>query len=179
MKLSDLHIRKNGDLARVVATVHFEEKNEPAKEIFIETEAAFADDLAAHPHAFAVGCLIPALYFSERRLALEEAICPRLKEGLETVMAIMHHWTAGAFPAPDHRSAAVENRPLCRQNSPWGDLSLRRHGSAGRTQIAQGQLHALAPRLSARCIAGPWLRHRRGRRGGEPNTMCSNAPRPP
>ena len=97
MKLSHLHLQKSGDLVRVVATVHFEEKNAPAKEIFIETEAAFADDLANHPHAFAVGCLIPALYFGERRLALEEAICPRLKEGLETVMAIMHHWTAGAF----------------------------------------------------------------------------------
>jgi len=97
MKLSGLHIQKSGDLARVVATVHFEEKNEPAREIFIETEAAFADDLANHPHAFAVGCLVPALFFGEKRLALDEAICPRLKEGLETVMAIMQHWTDGAF----------------------------------------------------------------------------------
>jgi len=116
MKLSDLKVQKSGDLARVVATVHFEEINEPSREIFIETEAAFADDLTAHPHAFAVGCLIPALYFSERRLALEEAICPRLKEGLETVMAIMHHWTAAAFTpltieAPLLKSALYADNP--------------------------------------------------------------------
>ena len=97
MKLSDLHVRRNGALARAAATVYFEENDKPAQEIFIETEAAFADDLAANPHAFAVGCLVPALFFGEKRLALDEAICPRLKEGLETVMAIMHHWTDGAF----------------------------------------------------------------------------------
>ncbi len=97
MKLTDLHIIKNGDTARAVATVHFEEGRRPAKEIFFETEASFADALAANPHAFAVGCLVPALYFSERRLAFDEAICPTLKEGLETVMAIMKHWSGGAF----------------------------------------------------------------------------------
>ena len=97
MKLSDLHVRKNGDLARVAARVHFEENDRPPQEIFIETEAAFADDLEATPHAFAVGCIIPALFFGEKRLALDEAICPRLKEGLETVMALMQHWTNGTF----------------------------------------------------------------------------------
>jgi hypothetical protein len=97
MKLTDLHTRNNGDLTRVAATVHFEETDKPPREIFIETETAFAGDLAVIPHAFAVGCLIPALYFKEARLSLEAAICPGLKEGLETVMAIMQHWTAGAF----------------------------------------------------------------------------------
>lgn len=97
MRLSDLHIRKNGDRTRAVATVHFEMIDRPAQEIFIETEAPFAGDLAANPHAFVVGCLIPALYFGERRIALSQAICPRLKEGLQTVMAIMRHWTHGAF----------------------------------------------------------------------------------
>jgi hypothetical protein len=97
MKLTNLHMRRNGDLIRAEASVRFEDNAQPARKIFIETETAFADAIFANPHAFAVGCLIPALYFGERRLALDEAICPRLKEGLETVMAIMHHWTGGRF----------------------------------------------------------------------------------
>lgn len=97
MKLSNLKKRDNDSLTRVMATVTFEDCNQPAREIFIETEAAFGEALIASPHAFAVGCIIPALHFGERRLAIEEAICPRLKEGLETVMALMHHWTAGQF----------------------------------------------------------------------------------
>jgi hypothetical protein len=116
MKLSDLNVLKNGVLARAMATVHFEESDRPPQEIFIETEAAFADSLTAGPHAFAVGCLIPALYFGERRLALDEAICPRLKEGLETVMAIMAHWTAGKFKpltiaAPLLKNALYAEKP--------------------------------------------------------------------
>ena len=97
MKLSNFHMGKDKGLACATATVHFEESDRPPKNIFIETEATFADALAASPHAFAVGCLIPALYFAERRLAIDEAICPVLKEGLETVMAIMKHWSAGAL----------------------------------------------------------------------------------
>jgi hypothetical protein len=80
-----------------VATVTFEEGDQPEQEIFIETETRFAEDIFANPHAFAVGCIIPALYFGERRLAVDQAICPRLKEGLTTVMALMHHWTQGSF----------------------------------------------------------------------------------
>jgi len=97
MKLSNLHVRKNDGLTRAVASVTFEESNQAAQEIFIETETTFAEDIFASPHAFAVGCIIPALYFGERRLALEEAICPRLKEGLETVMVLMQNWTDGMF----------------------------------------------------------------------------------
>ena len=97
MRLSNLQTRKNDDLIRAVATVTFEDSNQPQQEIFIETEATFAEDIFANPHAFAVGCIIPALYFGERRLAIDQAVCPRLKEGLETVMALMHHWTGGTF----------------------------------------------------------------------------------
>ena len=111
MKLSDFRLLKHDDLVRAAATVHFEECDRPAQEIFIDTEADFACDLAANPHAFAVGCLIPALYFGERRLALDEAICPRLKEGLETVMAILHHWTTGAFQPLTIEAPLLNNAP--------------------------------------------------------------------
>lgn len=97
MRLLDFQMKKNDGLVRAVATVTFEDCDQPAKTIFIETETAYAESIFPNPHAFAVGCLIPALYFGERRLALDEAICPQLKEGLETVMRIMHHWTSGQF----------------------------------------------------------------------------------
>jgi len=97
MRLSNFHMIKTDALMRAVATVDFEDCEQPVQEIFIETEEAFAKDIFPNPHAFAVGCIIPALYFGERRLAIDDAICPRLKEGLETVMALMHHWTGGRF----------------------------------------------------------------------------------
>ena len=97
MRLANLHMRQHDGLIRAVATVHFEDCDQPAQEIFIETETVFDEAIYANPHAFAVGVIIPALFFGERRLVLDEAICPRLKEGLETVMTLMHHWTNGQF----------------------------------------------------------------------------------
>jgi hypothetical protein len=97
MKLSNLHKQSRGDLIRTAATVVFEDCQQPVQEVFIETEEAFGDAIMPNPHAFAVGCIIPALYFGERRLAIDAAICPRLKEGLDTVMALMRHWTDGRF----------------------------------------------------------------------------------
>lgn len=95
MILSDFHTRHTAGRVRAAATVTFEDCGQPQKEVFIETEAAFAGDLLANPNAFAVGCLVPALRFKEQRLAIHGRICPMLKEGLETVMAILRHWTAG------------------------------------------------------------------------------------
>jgi hypothetical protein len=97
MRLANLQLKKDRDLIRAAAKVVFEDTDQADQEIFIETETAFAAAIAPNPHAFAVGCIIPALYFGERRLAIGEPVCPRLKEGLETVMALMHHWTGGRF----------------------------------------------------------------------------------
>lgn len=116
MKLSNFHMGKNETFASATATVHFEESDRPSQKIFIETETAFAEALAANPHAFAVGCIIPALYFGERRLAIDEAICPVLKEGLETVMTIMKHWSAGAFRPLSIEAPLLKN---IRHEAPW------------------------------------------------------------
>jgi hypothetical protein len=97
MRLTNLHSRQNNAMTRVTATVTFEDADQPVQDIFFETETAFAQSIEANPHAFAVGCIVPALYYGEQRLALQEAICPRLKEGLETVMALLRHWTDGQF----------------------------------------------------------------------------------
>jgi hypothetical protein len=46
MKLSNLHMRKNDGLTRAVASVAFEDSDQPAQEIFIETETAYAESIS-------------------------------------------------------------------------------------------------------------------------------------
>lgn len=82
---------------RVVATVNWEDCNQPQKDIFIETEKPFTEDISCNPHAFLVGCIIPAMHFGEKRIVLDTEICPGLKEGLETVMSLMKEWSGGQF----------------------------------------------------------------------------------
>jgi hypothetical protein len=95
MRIFDLKKVSRGGLARIAATVAWEDTDRPEREIYIETEAAYGDDIAPLADAFVTGALVPALHFGERRLKVEGDICPRLKEGLATVMGLMRVWSGG------------------------------------------------------------------------------------
>ncbi len=101
MRIVDLDWERDGKRAHVSAIVKWEDCNEPDREIFIETTEAFGKDLAANPHAFLVGCIVPAMHFGEKRIAMDSEICPGLKEGLETVMALMTKWSDGKYQPLD------------------------------------------------------------------------------
>ena len=97
MRISNVTFSSQEKQARVMATVQWEDCDRPDHDIFIETEEAFAQDLSLNPHAFLVGCIIPALHFGERRIFLDAEICPNLREGLDTVMGLMKEWTQGEY----------------------------------------------------------------------------------
>ncbi len=97
MRISNLKFSNEEKQARVMATIQWEDCDRPDHEIFIETEEEFVQDLSLNPHSFLVGCIIPALHFGERRIFLDAEICPTLREGLETVMALMKEWTQGEY----------------------------------------------------------------------------------
>ncbi|MBT8358491.1 MAG: hypothetical protein HKO79_01745 [Desulfobacterales bacterium] len=95
MQITNLKSIKSQERVGVAATVIWEDCDQPQKDIYIETEAPFTADISCNPHAFLVGCLIPAMHFGERRIVLEQEVCPGLKEGLETIMSLMKEWSAG------------------------------------------------------------------------------------
>ena len=95
MQISNIKSIKNEERVRVAATVIWEDCDQPPKDIYIETEAPFTADISCNQHAFLVGCLIPAMHFGEKRIVLDAAICPGLKEGLETVMSLIKEWSSG------------------------------------------------------------------------------------
>lgn len=116
MKLVDLRKNTREGLTRVACTVVWENRPEPERDIYIETEAAFTDDIEPLAEAFVVGALIPALHFGEARLHIQAPICPRLKEGLQAVMGLMHHWTGGTMmpldlDIPVRRAPLYPDRP--------------------------------------------------------------------
>ena len=95
MRISNIKINNQDERIRLSARVIWEDCHQPERDIYVETEKSFGNDLSMNPDAFLVGCLIPAMHLGEKRIVMEEAICPYLKEGLETVMAIMRLWSAG------------------------------------------------------------------------------------
>jgi len=105
MRISNLTVTNNDKLVRAAATVTWEDCDQPQKDIYIETEKRFAADISCDPHAFLIGCIIPALHFGEKRILLEAEICPTLREGLGIVMALMQEWSQGAY-----RPLSIETR---------------------------------------------------------------------
>ena len=97
MLIRDVHLQSNGPRTRVQARVVWEDCERPERQVFIETTEPFAMDLEQSWQAFVVGCLVPAMHFKERRLAVEGEVCPWLLEGLETVMSLLWHWSDGAY----------------------------------------------------------------------------------
>ena len=95
MRILNLEKKIVDELARVSCRVIWEDCDAPEREIYIETQADFADALEPLPDAFLVGTLIPAMHLGERRIRIEGAACPRLKEGLNTVMGLMQVWSRG------------------------------------------------------------------------------------
>lgn len=93
MRISELKIIESIERIRLTTLVSWEDCDQPEREVYIETEKSFGAYFSLNADAFLVGCLIPAMHFGEKRIILEDAICPYLKEGLETVMAMMQMWS--------------------------------------------------------------------------------------
>jgi len=89
MKIQNL--RSDG-IARVAATVIWEDCDRPTQEIYFETTEAFAQDLTCNPHAFLIACIMPAMRHGEARVFIDAEICPQLRNGLITAMTWMRHW---------------------------------------------------------------------------------------
>ena len=101
MRISNLEIIEYSERIRLTSRVSWEDCDQPDREVYIETEKSFETDLSLNPDALIVGCLIPAMHFGEKRIVMEAAICPYLKEGIETVMAMMQLWSHGRLKPLD------------------------------------------------------------------------------
>ena len=99
MQISNLRTENKDNLTKVIATIKWENNQRPEQEIYFATTPEFAPDLACNPHAFLIGCIIPAWRFGEERIYLDAEICPQLQNGLQIAMGWLHHWFG-------------ENRPL-------------------------------------------------------------------
>jgi hypothetical protein len=93
MRITNLTQTQSTATARVEANMIWEDSDRPTRTIFFETSREFADYLTCNPHAFLVGCLWPAYWHGEKRLSIDETICPELRDGLKTNMAWLREWS--------------------------------------------------------------------------------------
>ncbi len=92
MKIENFRTERAGDRARVSATVTWEDCDRGVDEFWFETEEQFATDLICNPHAFLIGCAVPAIHYGEERVSIDAEICPQLRQGLITALSVLKHW---------------------------------------------------------------------------------------
>jgi hypothetical protein len=110
MKIQDIKQEHSGSRARIAAKVSWEDCDRPSQEIYFEVTDPFCAALTATPHAFLVPAVIPAMRHGEKRVWVEGAICPELRDGLETAMRWIHKWH-GPARKPVHIEGDVRSRP--------------------------------------------------------------------
>lgn len=92
MRVEDLNLERRGQTVRASARVTWEESDRPALALYFESDAGTADDISPEPAAFLTAVALPALRHGERRITIDGAVCPRLRDGLRTAMAIVKSW---------------------------------------------------------------------------------------
>jgi hypothetical protein len=108
MKITNLKYTKTTNCVRSSATIVWEDYDRSPQEIYYETEPEFSDSIHPDPHSFVIASILPALYFGESRLYIDEEICPKLKDGLITAMNLVHHWW---YP-PNHKIVSIEAKKI-------------------------------------------------------------------
>ena len=71
VKIENIRSEKKANGAEVAATVTWEDCSRPPQEVYFETDETFADSLSCNPHAFLVGCIIPAMHYGEERIFMD------------------------------------------------------------------------------------------------------------
>ncbi len=112
MLIENLRSENHGDTTRVSADVTWESCDRPCTELYFETVAEFAKDLVPNPNAFLIAAALPAMRHGEKRIAIQGAICPSVRNGLNTAIQILGAWygaprnqvvvepTQGFIPSP-------------------------------------------------------------------------------
>lgn len=92
MRIENLREGHSGDTHRLTATVVWEERQRDPDEIFFEVEADSSYLIPENMHPFIVTAVAPALRHGERRIQVDGAVCPWLKQNLYTAMAYLIDW---------------------------------------------------------------------------------------
>ncbi|MEY2439703.1 MAG: hypothetical protein QOI34_1088 [Verrucomicrobiota bacterium] len=92
MKIQHITKGNAGARTRITAEVLWEDCARPSQEIYFEVDEQFGDALSAGTEAFLAATVMPALWHGERRIVLDDELCPVLRAGVISTMAVIKHW---------------------------------------------------------------------------------------
>ncbi|HEX6210250.1 MAG TPA: hypothetical protein VF136_05710 [Methylomirabilota bacterium] len=100
MKISNLRLETVEGGCRAVADVAWEDSDRPRSQLTFQTTPEWADALEPNPEAFLTACVPVAARHRERRVRVEGAVSPRLRDGLLAASHTMRQWYGTTPPVP-------------------------------------------------------------------------------
>src|SRR2546422_8116508 len=107
MRIENLRTDEFSDRRRVVVDVAWEDCGRTTQEVYFETIAPFAEDLAPSVDAFLLASMPIATWLGERRILVQGSVCPRLRDGLQAVAAVFASWHDRCRPVEIEPTAGV------------------------------------------------------------------------
>src|SRR5262245_28822037 len=112
MRITDIRLEQTDSSAQLAATLVWETAQRSTADIYFRVPRTFADALSLDGNSFLTAAVFPAVEAGEKRVLVEAPICPRLKSGLETILATFREWygaatitiEASSFTEPTGRS---------------------------------------------------------------------------
>ena len=92
MRIGAAVLRRESGRAAVGARVEWEESALPPLEMTFTVEGTGAEALGEDSHPFLLSAVVPAWRRGERRIAVDGAVCPRLRDGLEAAQRLLARW---------------------------------------------------------------------------------------
>ncbi|MGQ0713950.1 MAG: hypothetical protein ACT4PJ_09470 [Gemmatimonadaceae bacterium] len=92
MRIERIREERAGEWHRIAADVMWEDRDAPPQTLFIEAREPFSGDLQPSADSFLVAVTPLAQWTGERRLAIDGAICCRLREGLRAATELFSVW---------------------------------------------------------------------------------------
>ena len=110
MRIENLRSEEVNNRARVIATVNWEDCDRQSREFYFEVDEEFAQELSCNPHSFLVACAVAAMHHGEKRVFIDEPICPDLQDGLSTALRWIHRWYE--WYKPEHPVVSIEAKAI-------------------------------------------------------------------
>ena len=110
MKLSNLRRETVENTARLSATVRWEDSDKPEMQVFFGTDSDHGDGLVENYNAFLAGCAVPAMFHGEKRLYLDGAACPELKDNIVDALGWLRYWFYPQCAIPGIEAKSIDNR---------------------------------------------------------------------
>jgi len=101
MKISNFDLRKDKGTIRTEALITWEESDRPPLTLFVQTVDTYQDLIWPDPNSFLIATLLAAWNAGERRIRVNECLCPALVNNLEGVFMMIKAWYPNDFgPKP-------------------------------------------------------------------------------